>query len=270
MISYHPDREHASDASRYRQGFQAVPTLDLERIAKCISTYAWSPIEWKDGVRKQSNFLSCHLLVFDFDTPEMTVEEAKNLFCDCQHVIGLTRSHQKSKHGVVCDRFRVVLIFDSPIKDLRTYRYTMQRHMEHYPVDRSCKDGARFFFPCTEIVSVEKEGFTCDTLRDVPDTFERMDVARYENLRETGTLTRSARFALTNIIPEGQRNQTFFKAIKDMAKIGMSPDEIFSRVALSPTYKDKMTPDLERELRNTVKSGVRSALADVELATSGG
>jgi len=251
MISFHPDTRDVYAANRYRSGFRAVDTDDVDRIAKCMSTFNWSPIVWKDGIRNQSNFISCNWLVFDFDDPDMSLETAKQSFCDCIHVIGTTRNHQRDKNGVICDRFRVAIPFELPIPALRAYRYTMQKYMQVYPVDDSCKDGGRLFFPCKEIVSVEPEGFTADPYLDVPDEFERYDPNRLERCKANGVMPISVRWFLKNKIDIGSRNNKAYGVARDLLKLGYSKDQAFELIAQSPTYKGIEDKEIKK-LRHTV------------------
>ncbi len=257
MISFHPDNGEPYDARRYWQGFQSVDTDDPNRIAKCMTKFIWSPIKWVDGSRKEANFELCNWLVFDFDTPEMTLAEAQNAFCDCIHVIGTTRNHQKEKNGIVCDRFRVAMIFARAITDLRVYRYTMHKLMENYPVDRACKDGARFFFPCKEIISVQTEGFSADLYEQVPENFERYNPKKWDTYRDNGVMPPMVAWFLRTKVPEGQRNKEAFKVACDLLDYGMEGEEIFSLLARSPTYEGRMDAKIEKELHGTVTSAGR-------------
>jgi hypothetical protein len=251
MISFNPDTRDVYAANRYKQGFRAVDTDDVERIAKCMSRFNWSPIIWKDGVRCQENFISCNWLVFDFDDPDMSLEEAKRSFCDSVHIIGTTRNHQREKNSVVCDRFRVATPFALPITDLRTFRYTMHKYMHVYPVDDSCKDGGRLFFPCKEIVSIEPEGFTADPYFDVPERFERYDPDRLAKCKASGVMPSYVRWFLKNKIDIGARNNKAYGIARDLMKLGYPKDRVFDMIMQSPTYKGIEEEEIKK-LRYTV------------------
>ena len=129
--------------------------LGMERL---LVKYAWSPCVWRSSYRRRENFAFSDYLVLDFDHG-MTLDTAiNNVFCDINHVIGTTKSHQKEKNGVVCDRFRVVLKLSERITDIDTYTSVYRYFARHWESDLSCTDAARFFYPCTSISSVLNEG----------------------------------------------------------------------------------------------------------------
>lgn len=154
MISWHESK----DARSVHQSWKTLATPDFdgqwhsEYIEHVICKKVWSPIKWRDGVRKESHFLGAFMCALDFDSPQTNLEWARKTFADYNCTIGTTKSHQKEKNGVVCDRFRVCLWFDEPITELEKYKHNMALLIAKYGADRACKDGARFFFPCVEIV----------------------------------------------------------------------------------------------------------------------
>lgn len=258
MISYHL-LKNGGDKD-YGHSFKTEEVYEAKGVAKYINEFVWSPCIWRDGKRDSKQFLKAYWLALDFDDPEMTLNEAIKAFCDMVHVIGTTRNHQKEKKGIVCDRFRVVLKFTTPIEDLRNYCYTMHKAMERYPVDKQPKDGARFFYPCREIVSVSNEGYTEDPLV-APDTFGRpVSKEKIEAYKATGTTPPFARWALSNVVPMGRRNTTWYRVAKDLARLGMPMDNIVARILASPTYESqKVDSALMAEIAQCARSGVKAA-----------
>lgn len=259
MISYHLTRDGKGDA--YARGFKAADVGAIKRLEKAVTGFVWSPCIWRDGVRKQDNFLRADWCVLDVDSPEMPLAEACKRFGDMVHIIGTTKSHLKDKGGVVCDRYRVMLLFERAITNLRDYRYTMSRVVRRYPVDQQPKDGARFFFPCTEIIQSSAEGYVEECL-EAPETFEHPDQGWYEAYAEAGTLPPFARWALTSIIPVGERNTTFFRASKDLTKTGIKRTEIVQMIIASKTYGNQVSPDLVLEIESCVGNGIKAALRE--------
>jgi hypothetical protein len=262
MISFHMAKDPS--ARVYRDGFKAADTNELARIARCVAEYTWSPCIWREGIRRQDKFSRADWAVLDFDNGEMTLAQACQGFCDMIHIIGTTKSHQVQKGGISCDRFRVLLKFSNPIVNIRDYRYTMSKLIAKYPADPAPKDGARFFFPCKEIVQSAAEGYTED-VQPAPDWFENVNPKRLAGHRRTSVMPTFARNALLSAVPVGRRNTTWYRLGKDLAKVGMDFDEIFSRIVSSPTYGGKINPDLGQEIGQAVRNGI--VAAERELTT---
>jgi hypothetical protein len=148
--------------------------IESRRISKHILTKSWSPIVFKGGERLQKNFLFSDWGVLDYENGT-TLEEAQNNFCDCVHIIGTTKSHTEESH-----RFRVLIPWMERITDLETFRYNQASFINKYDTDQACKDGARFYFPCTKIVSVNTEGFRLDVKAPPPKPKEEQTYIFYE------------------------------------------------------------------------------------------
>ena len=175
--------------------------------------------------------------MLDFDSGEMTLGQAvENEFPDYRHVIGITKSHQKDKNGIICDRFRVLLEFAETIRDLDQYRQNMAALIREYGADNQCKDGARFFYPCTRIVSVnndvdgEKVG-----VKPLVKT-KRSSNVDYQHYKKLGAYPPFVMRNLSNPIQEGSRDKTIYGVAKDLAKCGYPLSLILQEVSNSPTY----------------------------------
>lgn len=219
MISYHPSKVDPERPGRYFAGFRSTHLTEPERLAKCMAGYVWSPCVWRWGKRKQSNFIGALWCVMDFDDGDMSLDQAVRTWQDMTHVIGTTKSHQQLKNGHVCDRFRVAIRWKDPITDLRRYRYNMVKFTNKYPCDTSCRDAARFFFPCKEIVSVG-EGFAEDVTMEVPERFEKPDLEMYRAFAEAHITPLHIMHTLKNKPPPGKRNVTVYGLGKDLARLG--------------------------------------------------
>lgn len=126
-------------------------TDDLQELVTREGLYAWSPSIYKNNYRENKNFVGSDIVALDFDNG-MAIEEAAQVFNEYEHIIGPSRSHRKSKDGVIADRFRVILFLDRTVTDFKEYRQTVYDLMQKYPdADPACKDPARMFYPCTAI-----------------------------------------------------------------------------------------------------------------------
>ena len=90
-----------------------IPFFKIADLVK--SDFNYSAGSFKNGYRKRENYLNyCDLIILDIDDG-MSIKDAKDLFCAYDYIIATTKSHQKDKHGIICDRFRVILPTDKPI-----------------------------------------------------------------------------------------------------------------------------------------------------------
>jgi hypothetical protein len=138
-------------------GREQLNTFDPHVVAKLVREFAWSPIVWAGGIRRAEAFASALWCALDFDDGVYTLAQALDdvTSAGLTHVIGTTKSHGKAKGDTpACDRFRLLLRFDRVVDSRALYERVMRAAMDTFPgCDKSCKDAARFFFPCVDIVS---------------------------------------------------------------------------------------------------------------------
>lgn len=106
---------------------------------------AWTPCPMRDGIRNTEHALPCNVLALDFDDPGCSIDAVRGFFQGCDFAIYTTRNHGKDKHGVTCDRFRLVAPIDREIAPDRIPAI-VDWFGERLSCDTACKDGARFFF----------------------------------------------------------------------------------------------------------------------------
>lgn len=100
----------AKDDFGATKGFK-VTQIALNDLLDFISdvNVHYSPAQWIDGYRKGENYISGEdCIVFDIDDG-MSLSQAKEIFSNYIGLIITTKSHQKDKNGVICDRFRVII-----------------------------------------------------------------------------------------------------------------------------------------------------------------
>lgn len=188
----------------------------IEELKNLIITSVWSPSVYKNDYRKKDNFLYAELVGLDFDNnpgePQLSLQEATNLFRNCWHVIGTTRSHQKEKDGKpASDRFRVILRLDQVCKNYRDYEHTMRLLMSEYPAaDPAGKDAARMFYPCTEIISENFDGIKIKLIQ-APEK----KTVEVPNINLKGELSASTLKFLHFGAASGKRNNLLYKAARD-------------------------------------------------------
>lgn len=136
-----------------------VPFFKVADLVK--SKFNYSAGVFKNNYRNKDNYL-CYsdLIILDIDDG-MTIKEAKEMFLAYDYIISTTKSHQKEKNGIICDRFRVVLPTENPITlDKEQYSKMMEEVYKEYPfVDTVCKDASRFYFPAQNAEVYTHQGF---------------------------------------------------------------------------------------------------------------
>lgn len=70
----------------------------------------YSPFRFIGGVKQSDNWNNANqnLLILDIDDG-LTISEAKEIFKEYRYLIATTKSHNRPKKGLTCDRYRVVL-----------------------------------------------------------------------------------------------------------------------------------------------------------------
>lgn len=135
------------NSSKNAKGFSSVNInfQDIPNIVK--SGFAYSSATFKDGHRNNNNWLGNEqILILDIDD-NCSVEQAKKIFRKYNFFIVTTRSHQKNKNNLICDRFRVFIELQEPIncRDIRN-KFIRQIMNDYDFVDKSCKDLGRYYF----------------------------------------------------------------------------------------------------------------------------
>lgn len=186
----------------------------------------WSPATFAGDQRSNATLNTIQLLVLDFDDGLLTLVEATEVFAPYKHIIGTSKSHNIEKNGLVANRFRVILALEHPVNlDEKFKEYWFAAYEKWPSMDKACKDSARFFFPCTKIVSVNEGGalFTdrkvcINTQKNVPK------VSLYTHERK-GKLSKSTKDFLVDGAPDGEWHGRFFKAAMDFKEQGYSIKE---------------------------------------------
>jgi hypothetical protein len=185
------------------------------KLSDDILTKVWSAVVFRHGKRRQADFSYADWLVLDFDSGELSIDQAAKNFCDTVHLIAPTRSHSESHH-----RFRVCLLFERRITDLETFRFNMDHYISRYNADNQCKDGARYYFPSQAIYSKANLAslFRVDVLTPPPHFEAETKIA-------PGEYSRFVRRLVGTTIPVGRRDVTTWAFARDLARAGFSVDQ---------------------------------------------
>ncbi len=144
------DKISISISEDITKGFKKkrVPFEILHEVV-CNPNFNYSAGTFKKGYRNKENYeQKQNLVIIDVDEG-MKVETAKAMFSNYKCMIATTKSHQKEKNGITCDRFRIIFVTDRTIKlDSELYSEFMGNVYTSLgvPADQSCRDSSRFYF----------------------------------------------------------------------------------------------------------------------------
>ena len=243
--------------------FFTTQDINFSQFKIILLSCVWSPIVWRGNVRNGSNFKEATYLALDFDDGRYTLRDAEKWVQDGKWsaIIGTSKSHQKekvSKSGVVqpaVDRFRIVIPFERTITRVAEYKAVMAEILKDIPADQACKDAARFFYPCKEIIfensagSFEIPSIPEKILQYSEPQIERVDLDRIsEGMFPVWMLS-----ALNYGVPAGQRNVTLFRIAATLAYAGYTDEQILEIVWDSP-FRDLGRQEVEQTVRNGIQA----------------
>jgi hypothetical protein len=247
-ISVHETAFTGSNGYAYGTGWKASDSDTSMHFSAVITEFVWSPCLWRGGVRKKENFLGAYFCVLDFDG-ETTLEQAHDIFLPYVCLIGATKSHTPDKH-----RFRVILVFERPITDVKKYEYNMHKYTEKFKSDPKAVDAARMFFPCVGEILANKGAML--PVFEMPQPKKPFTPKEYVD-KVTGEVIRIKTKSLKHFddfgaFTEKERNSTIFNIAYQRAKDGHSLSDSLS-------YMIPKTSLDERESRRTIESAYKTA-----------
>lgn len=260
MLMRHLDETRIGQGKYYSTGWLGVIVPTAGELASVVVRYAVSPCMWAGGIRKRENFRFADWLGLDFDSG-LTLFEARRAFSPYLHVIGTTKSHQVDKGGAKCDRFRVFLKFANRCRSKEDYEATADRFIKKYGADK-CRDTARFFWPCKEIVVCQYWGkviHAVDT-SEVQQRKAEMLLERYEKLRLyyrpngaiPGWINRAFEYGSSE-----SRQLLSFKIGSCLKKLGFSEQTVVDRIMSSMIVHSKPEPFTRGECERAVNNGFK-------------
>lgn len=206
---------------------EEVECETLEEVAALAQECNWAPGTFEGGRRSLANFQGTELMVLDVDDG-MPLDLAKDTFQNLEHIILLSRNHQKEKNGVVADRYRVITRLSEPVTTAHDYKATWRKVFEEFPfIDPACSDASRFFYPTPKVYSQNKTGGS--VVRVVAPPPMELDFGDKPE-GEKGELLKPTLDFLINGAPAGQRHHTLVKAVADMREQGYTEEEVVTLV----------------------------------------
>lgn len=202
----------------------------LDELAEVALNNNYSLATYKQNHRNEKNFIQAAGIGVDIDGG-MTLDEAKTLFKDFKHLIMPSKSHQKEKNGIVCDRFRVILFFEDTITNPKDFRATWFELAKFCPqLDEACKDPCRYYYPSIDVISKNAEGKLWPITQYVEPERDPLTQALDGPVKEKGRLAKATVELLTYGARGGERHNALVKAVPDMKEQGYSVDEIIAKI----------------------------------------
>ena len=233
----------------------------LQSALAIATSCNYSAGRFKDNYRKAENWLGGNtMLIYDIDAG-MTIADAQSMLLDTACAIMPTKSHQKEKNGVVCDRFRVFIPLEKPMDftDTKRFKRIMNNVGEAFKLtfDKATVDPSRMFYPSSP-EAFEQAWFNPFALHfvdwkmfdhEVMGKTELHQVARFHNATysfagSTKERTEKGVRSLANKnYKEGNRNITLYRCLKWLQSVEFSKSEaeglMLELTSSSPLSRDE-------------------------------
>ncbi len=199
--------------------------------------FRYSAGSFRNDYITDANYLQeQNLFIIDIDN-DLTLEDAKNLFSGMTYLIATTRTHQKEKKGITCDRFRIIL------PTMSTFHLSPSVYSDMYmnvinslgieEADTQCRNASRWYYGNPNGEHWYNEGELLDIRTFIPDSSEHKEASGSVNKYDTTSYDAPAsvrvdaalRWFLANT-SKGNRNKNIFllgALLKDSQKIA-EPD----------------------------------------------
>jgi len=153
--------------------------IEASEILNFIINTNYSVRHFKYNRRKSKNAQKTQLIILDIDEPQInypTLDSIKSKLKPYNHILSTTKSHQREKNGVICDRCRIILFCNDFIEDSELYKKMALDTAEYlgFKCDVRCVDLGRFFYKSVDIVSHNFNG----------NSFELLTVTKHEEKPE--------------------------------------------------------------------------------------
>lgn len=220
---------------------------------------------WKDGYITDANYQKDQcLFIVDVDDG-LTIEDAKGLFSNYTYLITTTKSHQKEKNGIVCDRFRLILPTISAFHlEPEVYKDMYMNVLGALGIDEAdskCRNSSRWYYGNPDGEHYYNDGSQLLDIRPfIPDSSEKKKadeaISRYEkednapsDIRADGAI----RWFLANT-SKGNRNDNFFELCMVLKNKIELPDWDSWAERANACLSE---PQTQNEVRSTINSASR-------------
>jgi Protein of unknown function (DUF3987) len=209
------DKISMSISKDLAQGYETKVGRWIELHKLLSADINYSAGSFKDNHRNKENYLgSQDVVIFDIDGG-MSLNIAKAFFSQWKCIIATTKSHQKDKNGIICDRYRVILLPNVKLElDSERYSEFMKNIINKLsiPADMSCTDSSRFYYGYSgsEIWYSESQN-RFDISCCIPETKkDKEQKERYESNKNIKSTSGVDRYFLQEM-SNGNRNNMLLK-----------------------------------------------------------
>ena len=210
-----------SVSKHYSKSYKVLSTETMTELAGSITKQDnWTPGVFLQNTRNLKHFKYADVIALDIDGG-LTLKDALELFKGYRHIIATTRSHNKNKNGVTCDRFRVVLQLNRRIFNKAEYTSTYKSLEKMFPqTDPVCSDASRMFYASSTVVSCSNIGMVVNVVKE-----KTVQTKVKTNHMQRGLVSRETlRFLMQGAKP-GQWNEKLNKAAFDLKSQGYTKEE---------------------------------------------
>lgn len=188
------------NSAKNPKGFIHYDSVEFSDIPQMVTSgYAYCACKLKDNYRADSNFDGCvDTLIIDVDD-SCTIKQAKILFKKYEFFLVTSRNHQKDKHGLVCDRFRLFFNLDKTIHIRQHIEEVYRQFINKYPfVDEKTRNVSRFFFSSSsDAIVLYNKGAKYKTI--IPNSVNPMGVESTNDTKEVSLVKYRGIYALSEL-----------------------------------------------------------------------
>lgn len=158
--------------------------IEFEQLHRMVSSdnRQYSPFSFSDGIKKSENWNNenQNILILDIDDG-LSIKEAMNKFKHYKYFICTTKSHQKEKKGIVCDRFRIIFpTINNPIGDIY-FEYMRNLESMFSFIDKQVNTKTGAFLGSTKCSYFYNEGDLFDM--DIFKPIKRMEIVKQNDFK---------------------------------------------------------------------------------------
>lgn len=221
--------------------------------------------EFKDNYISDDNYLEeGNIFIIDVDE-DLTLADAKNLFSSMTYLITTTKSHQKEKNGVICDRFRIIFPTLSKFHlDYKTYSETYMNVINALGIpeaDSKCKNASRWYYGNPDGEHWYNEGERLDIRHFIPDSAEQiaseaaLNKYEKENAPEDVRVDAALKWFMLNTSAGNRHDNVYLLGhlLSDPARIGISDWEMWLEKANSCLGEPLPSRDMTSTIRSIKK-----------------
>lgn len=138
-------------------------TIKFEDLHKIVSksNIQYSPYQWKNGHKIPNNFDRSKQTHITIDVDDgLSIDRFKEIMKKYQYCLSTTKSHQKDKKGIVCDRFRCTIKATNISSDDDIYFRAIKLVFPFNDVQTLTKTSS--FLGCDDCIVIYNKGIAID------------------------------------------------------------------------------------------------------------